>query len=92
MPYTDRLDYFCSMTNNWAYALSVEKLAGIEVPELAEYLRLILAELTRLQNHALSSIFAERHGCMGHAADVRVPGTRKDSRSLRIALWFTHDV
>src|SRR5213082_2003148 len=52
MPYTDRLDYLCSMTNNWAYALSVEKLAGIEVPERAEYLRVILAELTRLQNHA----------------------------------------
>jgi NADH-quinone oxidoreductase subunit D len=52
MPYTDRLDYFCSMTNNWAYALSVEKLAGSEVPERAEYLRIILAELTRLQNHA----------------------------------------
>jgi NADH-quinone oxidoreductase subunit D len=52
MPYTDRLDYFCSMTNNWAYALSVEKLAGIEVPERAQYLRIILAELTRLQNHA----------------------------------------
>jgi NADH-quinone oxidoreductase subunit D len=52
MPYTDRLDYFCSMTNNWAYALSVEKLAGIQVPERAEYLRVILAELTRLQNHA----------------------------------------
>jgi NADH-quinone oxidoreductase subunit D len=52
MPYTDRLDYFCSMTNNWAYALSVERLAGIEVPERAEYLRVILAELTRLQNHA----------------------------------------
>jgi NADH-quinone oxidoreductase subunit D len=52
MPYTDRLDYFCSMTNNWAYALSVEKLARIEVPERAEYLRVILAELTRLQNHA----------------------------------------
>ena len=51
MPYTDRLDYFCSMTNNWAYALGVEKLAGIEVPERAEYLRIILAELTRLQNH-----------------------------------------
>src|SRR6516162_600116 len=52
MPYTDRLDYFCSMTNNWAYALSVEKLASIEVPERAEYMRVILAELTRLQNHA----------------------------------------
>ena len=51
MPYTDRLDYICSMTNNWAYALSVEKLAGIEVPERAEYLRVILAELTRLVNH-----------------------------------------
>jgi len=52
MPYTDRLDYICSMTNNWAYAISVEKLAGIEVPERAEYLRVIMAELTRLQNHA----------------------------------------
>lgn len=52
IPYTDRLDYFCSMTNNWAYALAVEKLAGIEVPERAEYIRVIVGELTRLQNHA----------------------------------------
>jgi len=52
MPYTDRLDYICSLTNNWAYALAVEKLAGQEVPERAEYLRVILAELTRVQNHA----------------------------------------
>jgi len=54
MPYTDRLDYFCSLTNNWAYALAVEKLAGLEVPERAQYLRVILAELTRVQNHASS--------------------------------------
>ena len=39
MPYTDRLDYFCSLTNNWAYALAVETLAGITVPERAQYLR-----------------------------------------------------
>ncbi len=52
MPYTDRLDYLCSITNNWAYALAVEKLAGIQVPERAEYLRVITGELTRLQNHA----------------------------------------
>jgi NADH-quinone oxidoreductase subunit D len=52
MPYTDRLDYICSLTNNWAYALAVEKLAGITVPERAEYLRVITAELTRLLNHA----------------------------------------
>src|SRR5262245_40345048 len=51
MPYTDRLDYFCSLTNNWAYALAVEKLAGLQVPERAEYIRIITAELTRLQNH-----------------------------------------
>src|SRR5271155_4678125 len=52
MPYTDRLDYFCSLTNNWAYALAVEKLAGLQVPERAEHIRIITAELTRLQNHA----------------------------------------
>ena len=52
IPFTDRLDYLCSLTNNWAYALAVEKLAGLIVPERAEYLRIITAELTRLQNHA----------------------------------------
>ena len=53
MPYTDRLDYMCSMTNNFAYALAVEKMAGIEVPERAQYIRVIMAELTRLINHIL---------------------------------------
>jgi NADH-quinone oxidoreductase subunit D len=52
MPFTDRLDYICPMTNNWAYALAVEKLTGQEVPERAEYLRVIVGELTRVQNHA----------------------------------------
>jgi NADH-quinone oxidoreductase subunit D len=54
MPFTDRLDYICPITNNWAYALAVEKLTGQEVPERAEYLRVILGELTRFQNHASS--------------------------------------
>jgi NADH-quinone oxidoreductase subunit D len=54
MPYTDRLDYICPISNNWAYALAVEKLTGQEVPERAEYLRVILGELTRYQNHASS--------------------------------------
>jgi NADH-quinone oxidoreductase subunit D len=66
MPYTDRLDYFCSMTNNWAYALAVEKLVGLQVPERAEYLRVILAELTRLQNHAsLCGFLLQDMGAMG---------------------------
>jgi NADH-quinone oxidoreductase subunit D len=66
MPYTDRLDYFCSMTNNWAYALAVEKLAGLAVPERAEYIRVIMAELTRLQNHTcLIGFFVQDMGALG---------------------------
>ena len=51
MPFTDRLDYLASMSNNFGYALAVEKLMNIEVPERAEYIRVIMAELTRIQNH-----------------------------------------
>jgi NADH-quinone oxidoreductase subunit D len=66
MPYTDRLDYLCSMTNNWAYALAVEKLAGQPVPERAEYLRVILAELTRLLNHTcLAGFLLQDTGASG---------------------------
>lgn len=53
MPYTDRLDYLCPLTNNHAYALAVEELAGIEVPERAEYIRIITSELTRVMNHTV---------------------------------------
>jgi NADH-quinone oxidoreductase subunit D/NADH-quinone oxidoreductase subunit C/D len=53
MPYTDRLDYFNSMSSNWGYSLAVEKLMNIQVPERAEYLRLIMAELSRIQNHLI---------------------------------------
>src|SRR4051794_25750806 len=52
MPFTDRLDYFNSMANNFGYAMAVEKLAGIEVPERAQYIRVIMAELSRILNHA----------------------------------------
>ena len=66
MPYTDRLDYLNSMTNNWAYAIAVEKLAGLAVPERAEYVRVILAELTRLLNHScLAGFLMQDCGCSG---------------------------
>jgi NADH-quinone oxidoreductase subunit D len=66
MPYTDRLDYFCSMTNNWAYALTVEKLTGLQPPERAEYIRVIVAELTRLQNHTcLIGFLMQDMGALG---------------------------
>ena len=51
-PFTDRLDYFCAMSNNFGLALAIEKLGGIAVSERGEYLRVIMVELTRLLNHA----------------------------------------
>jgi NADH-quinone oxidoreductase subunit D len=66
MPYTDRLDYICSLTNNWGYALAVEKLTGLSVPERAEYIRVILGELTRLINHsALAGFLLQDMGALG---------------------------
>jgi len=66
IPYTDRLDYFCSLTNNWAYTLAVEKLSGLQPPERAEYIRIITAELTRLQNHTcLVGFLLQDLGAMG---------------------------
>ncbi len=51
IPYTDRLDYINSMTNNLGYVIAVEKLMGLKVAERAEYLRVIMSELTRILNH-----------------------------------------
>ncbi|UCD84314.1 MAG: NADH-quinone oxidoreductase subunit D [Deltaproteobacteria bacterium] len=54
MPFTDRLDYLASMNCNHVYAMAVERLAGIEVPERAEYLRVIMAELNRISSHLIA--------------------------------------
>jgi len=51
MPYTDRLDYLASMSNNFGYALAVEKLMNIKPPERADYIRIMMAEMTRISNH-----------------------------------------
>ncbi|NPV55637.1 MAG: NADH-quinone oxidoreductase subunit D [Anaerolineae bacterium] len=51
IPFTDRLDYICSMSNNLGYVQAVEMLMGLQPPERAEYIRVIMAELTRVINH-----------------------------------------
>src|SRR2546421_5369823 len=51
---TNRMDYLSPMTTNWAYALAIEKLAGLEVPERAEYIRVIVGELSRIASHLVA--------------------------------------
>ncbi len=51
VPLTDRIDYLCPMTNNLAYCLAVEKLLGLEIPERAQLLRVLLNEITRIKSH-----------------------------------------
>ncbi len=51
IPHTDRLDYVCAMANNYAYVRAVEKLLGVSIPERAEYIRTIVAEMQRIVGH-----------------------------------------
>lgn len=67
IPYTDRVDYFAGAANNLPYILAIEKIAGIRVPERAEFIRVLLSELYRLASH-LSYI-----GIMGHDVGAMTP-------------------
>ena len=51
IPHTDRLDYVCAMANNYAYVRAVEKLLDITMPDRAEYIRTIVAEMQRIVGH-----------------------------------------
>jgi NADH-quinone oxidoreductase subunit D len=51
VPLTDRIDYLCPMTNNLCYVLAVEKLLGLEIPAKAQWMRVLMNELTRINSH-----------------------------------------
>jgi NADH-quinone oxidoreductase subunit D len=53
LPYMDRLDYVSMMSNEHAYCLAIERLMGIDVPERAQYIRVMFGEITRLLNHLM---------------------------------------
>lgn len=67
IPYTDRVDYFAGAANNLPYIMAVEQIADINVPERAQFIRVLLSELYRLSNH-LSYI-----GIMGHDMGAMTP-------------------
>ena len=59
----DRVDYLAGMSDSHAYVLAVEKIAELKVPERAEYLRVITAELNRICSHQLSPRLREKYRC-----------------------------
>lgn len=67
IPYTARLDYLAALLNNWGYVMTLEKHMGIQVPERAEYIRIIMGELQRIASHLvmLSSMVIDLNAVTG---------------------------
>jgi len=97
MPYTDRTDYVAAITDEWAYALAAERLLGVEVPERAEYIRVIMGEVQRLLSHLIwfgsfamdmgavtPFLYAWRERETGYDFMETVTGTRQLYNFLRI--------
>jgi NADH-quinone oxidoreductase subunit D len=75
IPYTDRMDYLAAMNMNLGWSLTVEKLMGLEIPEKAKHLRVIIAELNRIASHLVGmgayglDLGTSAHSCMPSARE-----------------------
>jgi NADH-quinone oxidoreductase subunit D len=84
VPLTDRMDYLAPLIYNCAYAMSVEKLMGVEVTERCKVVRLICMELDRIFSHLpLAGDHGHRPGCL-HRLPVHLPAARADLRPARV--------
>jgi len=104
IPYTDRLDYLAGINNNLVYVQTMEKMMNIEIPERAEYIRVMLAELMRIASHmvgigiyimdlgAISAVFypfIEREKILDMMAHLS--GSRMTFNYMRIG-GLAHDI
>ena len=90
VPYTDRLDYLSPLANNVAYAISVENLAGLEIPERCQAIRVLVCELARISSHLLGM------GVFGMDAGAWTPFmytfTERENYTLYLKNSLVHDL
>ena len=92
IPFTDRIDYLAAMSNNLAYCLAVEQLAGIEAPARGQWIRVLFAELQRIASHCMAmGTFINDCGAWQTPPDVHVPGAGADPGHVRDDLWGAAD-
>ena len=88
---TDRIDYLAPLSNNLVYCLAAEKLLGLEIPPLAQWTRVMLAEFTRLNSHLVwLGTHAHRYR-RDERVPLLLPRARRNFAHLRDVLGAAHD-
>ena len=92
VPFTDRLDYLAPLANNVAYAIAVERLADITIPERCQALRVLICELARISSHLLGLGVLEWMRALGHRSCIPSPNAKSCTIYLKSSPGHTlHD-